>query len=280
MTIAIIGAAGQLGCALTASLRADVAPLGRADIDVTNAASVDAALSAVKPRAVINAAAYNLVDRAEDEPEIAYAVNALGPRSVARYCAANDIPLLHVSSDYVFGFAQDRKTPYVESDAPGPQSAYAASKLAGEYFVRSICPRHFVVRTCGLYGHNSAHGNFVETMLRLSAKQPQLKVVDDQQCTPTSTHDLARAIIDLIGSDAYGLYHATNAGSTTWYRFATEVFRLAKIDVQLQPITTQQYGAKASRPGYSVLDCTKFKSVRGCELQPWQQALAEYLAGR
>lgn len=280
MTIALIGATGQLGSELASSLGENAALLGRAQIEVTDSASVEAALSAVRPRAVINAAAYNLVDRAEDEPDLALAVNALGPRNVARYCAAHDIPLLHVSSDYVFGLAEDRNTPYAESDAPGPLSAYGTSKLAGEYFVRNLCRRHFIVRTCGLYGHNSVHGNFVETMLRLSEQQSPLKVVDDQQCTPTSTRDLARAILDLIGTEAYGLYHATNAGSTTWYRFAAEIFRLADVDVELIPITTQQFGAKARRPAYSVLDCTRLKKVRGCELPPWQQALAEYMASR
>ena len=280
MTIALIGATGQLGSELASSLGENAALLGRAQIEVTDSASVEAALSAVRPRAVINAAAYNLVDRAEDEPDLALAVNALGPRNVARYCAAHDIPLLHVSSDYVFGLSEDRNTPYGESDTPGPLGAYGTSKLAGEYFVRSHCRRHFIVRTCGLYGHNSVHGNFVATMLRLSATQSPLRVVDDQQCTPTSTRDLARAILNLIGTEAYGLYHATNAGSTTWYRFAAEIFRLADVDVEIMPITTQQFGAKAGRPAYSVLDCTRLKKVRGCELPPWQQALAEYMASR
>jgi dTDP-4-dehydrorhamnose reductase len=231
---------------------------------------------------VINVAAYNLVDRAEEEPEVAYRVNALGPRNLALSCGEIGATLFHVSTDFIFGLDTDRKTPYRELDAPGPLSAYGLSKLAGEYFVRSLCPRHFVMRTCGLYGIECSRGkgNFVETMLRLGAERDSLNVVNDQRCTPSWTMDIAHAILALLETDQYGLYHATNSGSMTWYEFAAEIFGQAGITVELHPITSDQFGAAAQRPGYSVLDCQKLAEATGLKLPPWQKALAGYLQQR
>jgi dTDP-4-dehydrorhamnose reductase len=283
MRIALIGAAGQLGTALTRTLTGDeLIPLPHDAVEITNVASVRAALETHRPELVINTAAYNLVDKAEDEPERACAVNGLGARNVATACAAENVTLVHISSDYVFGLAGARTTPYLESDAPGPQSAYAVSKLAGEYFVRAICPRHFVVRTCGLYGRATSpgKGNFIETMLRLGRERGAVSVVDDQCCTPTSALDLARAIDRLIRTDRYGLYHATNGGSTTWCGLAAEAFRQAGLTVNVLPITTAQFNAKAQRPPYSVLDCGKLERAIGWALPRWQDALQEYLSER
>src|SRR5262249_51457378 len=153
MRIALLGPHGQLGTALTGCLSGDVVPLPRATLDVADMGSVDMGLDEAKPELIINATAYNFVDKAEGEAERAYAVNGLGPRNLALWCAAYDVPLVHVSTDYVFGLDASRTVPYVETDAPGPLGAYAISKLAGEAFVRAFCPRHYVVRTCGLYGH-------------------------------------------------------------------------------------------------------------------------------
>ena len=282
MRIALIGAHGQLGTALQSCLAGDVIALEQEDIEITDARSVETALTAAGSDCVINAAAYNLVDQAEDEPDVAYAVNSLGPRNLAVYCGERNIQLLHVSSDYVFGLDGERTTPYRETDAPGPLSAYGTSKLAGEYFVQSRCPRHFVVRTCGLYGQLGprAMGNFVETMLRLGSERDELSVVDDQRCTPTATADLARAIAALVETGEYGLYHATNSGDMTWYEFACEIFRLAGIDVTVNPITSAQFGAKALRARYSVLDNRKLTAAIGFQLPAWQDALARYLADR
>ncbi len=282
MRIALIGAHGQLGTALQSCLAGDVVALEQEDVEITDARSVETALAAAAPEFVINAAAYNLVDQAEDEPDVAYAVNALGPRNLAVYCGERDIELLHVSTDYVFGLDRQRTTPYRETDAPGPLSAYGTSKLAGEYFVRSRCRRHFVVRTCGLYGHLGSRGigNFVETMLRLGNERDELSVVDDQRCTPTATTDLARAIAALLETGAYGLYHATNAGDMTWYGFACEIFRLAEIDVTVNPITSAEFGAKAPRAGYSVLDNQQLTATIGFQLPAWQDAVARYLVDR
>ena len=283
MRIALVGADGQLGTALQERLAHDVIALRHGHLEITDGDSVRRALDNAVPDLVINAAAYNLVDQAEDEPQAAYAANALGPRNLARYCADHDVALLHVSSDFVFGLDGAQRTPYVETDAPGPQSAYAVSKLAGEYYVRAIAPRSFVVRTCGLYGRRSTgrgKGNFVTTMLRLAGSPAHefLRVVDDQTCTPTSTEDLAGAIAALIETDAYGLYHATNAGSTTWCGFACKILELAGLSKEVRPITTTEFGAKARRPAYSVLDCSKLEAVTGYRFRPWQDAVAEYIA--
>jgi dTDP-4-dehydrorhamnose reductase len=279
MRIAIVGAGGQLGTALEACLPGNIVLLGHSEIEITDAARVDGALSAARPDCVINAAAYNFVDRAEDEPAAAFAVNALGPRNLARWCGRAGVTLLHVSTDYVFGTDSTRTRPYVESDIPGPQSAYAVSKLAGEHFVRAECPRHFVVRTCGLYGSASTEGkgNFVKTMLRLSNERKELTIVNDQHCTPSFAADVATAIARLIETDHYGLYHATNSGGTTWYDFAREIFRLAAIDIAVRPIPSAAYPQKAKRPAYSVFDCGKLAATTGNSLPAWQDALGRYL---
>lgn len=282
MRIALVGGRGQLGTALAGILQGDLVPLGSDAFDVAAPDQVHAKLDAAEPQLVINASAYNFVDRAEDEPERAYAVNALGPRNLASWCGKHDVPLVHVSTDYVFGLDAARRSPYAESDLPGPLGAYAVSKLAGEAFVQSLATKHYVVRTCGLYGKAVSHGkgNFVETMLRLGRERDSLSVVDDQWCTPTSALDLARAIGRLISTEKYGLYHATASGETTWCRLAQEVFRLAGLKVSVKPITTAGYPTKARRPAWSVLDTRKLTAAIGAPLPSWQESLAEYLASR
>ncbi|MGE3316676.1 MAG: dTDP-4-dehydrorhamnose reductase [Planctomycetaceae bacterium] len=282
MRIAVIGATGQLGTELCNRIGEAAVPLGHAEVELTSAESIHAALSQLDVTAVINAAAYNLVDKAEDEPEVAYAVNALGPRQLARYCESRGVPFVHISSDFVFGLDAERSTPYRENDAPGPQSAYAVSKLAGECFVRGNCRRHFVLRTCGLFGptRELGRGNFVETMIRLAKERGELKVVSDQRCTPTSTRDLAIAIIKLLETEEYGLYHATNSGSTTWHGFATEIVKVAGLKVPVHAISSLDFAAKAKRPSYSVLDCQKLTSAAGFAFPSWQEALADYVTDR
>ncbi len=276
--IAIIGASGQLGSAFRQLLGERAIPIRHSQIEITDPLSIRAALIAANPDFVINAAAYNWVDKAEDEPQIAYGVNALGPRNLALVCAERSLPLLHVSSDYVFGLDAST-TPLRETDVPGPVSAYGLSKLAGEYFVRSLCPQHFVIRTCGLYGHAEAigKGNFVKTMLRLGRERGHVRIVNDQHCTPTSTVDLAAALVKLIETQAFGLYHQTNRGSTTWYDFAREIFRAAGLAVTTEPITTREFAAKAPRPAYSVLNCEKAAGILNVEMPTWQDALGKYL---
>lgn len=288
MRVALIGAGGQLGGDLLPRLHAaghEVVPLRHADLDITNAAHVAEVLQPLPLDLVINTAAYNLVDRAEDEPDVAYSVNGFGPRNLARVCEAQGWRLLHISTDYVFGGAPEPPIrPWTESDVPQPSGGYAISKLAGEHFVQAECSRHFVVRTCGLYGlaalRGAGKGNFVETMLRLGRERRQLRVVDDQRCTPTATADLADALVRLTATDAFGIYHATNSGSLTWCEFAREIFRRAKLEVEVIPITTAEFGAKAHRPRFSVLDGHKLAAIIGEPLPDWHEALARYLVSR
>lgn len=288
MRIALIGASGQLGSDLFPQLQAaghDVRPLRHDDIEITNTENAASVLEPLQPELVINTAAYNLVDKAEDESDEAMAVNGFGPQLLARLAAKHDWRFMHISTDYVFGeLNRITPAPFTESDLAIPSGRYGLSKLTGEKFVQANCSRHFVVRTCGLYGvaalRGVGKGNFVETMLRLGRDRKQLRVVDDQLCTPTSTADLADALVKLIATDAFGLYHATNSGSMTWCEFAREIFRQAKLDVDVIPITTAEFGAKAKRPTFSVLDCSKLASVIGGPLPDWHDALARYLASR
>jgi dTDP-4-dehydrorhamnose reductase len=281
--MALIGAGGQLASDLARSLNAErLETFTHLQLDITDAAAIARLLDAASPDMVVNASGYNLVDQAEVEPEHAFAVNAFGVRNLAQYCGQRGIALVHVSTDYVFGGGDPRAMPLNESDCPQPLSVYGASKLAGEHFVRAECPRHLIVRTCGLYGLAStrAKGNFIETMLRLSETRPEIRVVNDQHCTPSFTSDVAQAIEALIAADANGIYHVTNSGAATWYDLAAEVFRLAKRDVSLVPITSQEFGAKAQRPAYSVLDCSKLTAATGLAMPNWADSVATYLKMR
>jgi dTDP-4-dehydrorhamnose reductase len=281
LRVAVIGAKGQLGSDLVSRLGAQAIPLGHADIDISEASSISLALDRDRPDVVINCAAYNFVDKAETERDQAMLTNRRGPGLLADYCREHDLKLVHVGTDYVYdGQTGDR--PWTEADEPQPLSTYALSKYSGEQLVRAHCPRHFVVRTCGLYGRNAAHGkgNFVETMLRLGRERSELSIVSDQRCTPTATADLASAILDLMKTEAYGLYHATNSGDCSWFEFATEILRRAQLKTVVKPITTADYGARARRPSYSVLNCAKLERVLGWKMPSWREALANYLIDR
>lgn len=284
MRIALTGQTGQLGTDFCSLFGDSVVPLSRPDFDLADDDAIRRCLDEAQPDLVINTAAYNLVDRAEDEPELAFRINSLAPRTLAIWCAERNLPLVHFSSDYVFGLDADRTVPYSEEDVPGPLNAYAASKLQGEYFVRSLCPLHFVVRTCGLFGiagsRGAGKGNFIETMLRLGAERDELTVVNDQHCTPTSTADLAAAVAELVQTDRFGLYHATNSGSTTWHELASYVLQSAGLTTVVRPISSTEFGAKARRPGYSVLDCGKLEAVLGRPMPDWRDAVDCYLVAR
>jgi dTDP-4-dehydrorhamnose reductase len=278
--IAVLGSFGQLGRDLCPRLQGEVIPLGRSDFDLTDYLRLRHRLTELRPEVVVNCAAYNFVDRAESEPEAALAVNAGAVRNLAQVCRDLNALLIHFSTDYVFGLDPARSAPWREDDPPGPISVYGLSKLAGEYFVRSICPKHFVVRSCGLYGvagTGGKGGNFVETMVRAAGQGKALRVVADQRCTPSFTADVAAAVAELIPAEAYGLYHITNDGDCSWHEFATEIFRLAGLSPALTPITSAEYGAPARRPAYSVLSLERFISLGLAPPRPWQDALAAYL---
>jgi dTDP-4-dehydrorhamnose reductase len=279
----VLGAAGQLGRDLCSRLPDRVSAMTRADADLTRTDQLAQALRSLRPDVVINCAAYNFVDRAESEPEAAFAVNAWGVRSLAGVCRELDALLVHFSSDHVFGLDADRRHPCTEEDAPGPVSVYGLSKLAGEYLVRTLCPQHLIVRTCGLYGlwgSGGKGGNFVETMLRLAREGRPVRVVADQICTPSATADVADAVVALLQRGARGIVHVTNSGPCSWHDFAAAIFRLAAVPANLTPITTGEFGAAARRPAYSVLAATGLVRLGLPPLRPWQQALAAYLGLR
>jgi dTDP-4-dehydrorhamnose reductase len=283
MRYAVLGAAGQLGRDLCPRLPGEVIALTRADIDLTHLDAMRTRLAELHPDVVINCAAYNFVDRAESEPSAAFAVNAWAVRDLALVCRELDAILVHFSSDYVFGLETGRRIPYTEQEPPGPVSMYGLSKLAGEYLVRSLCPRHFLIRTCGLYGVRGSGGkgsNFIETMLRLAGEGKPLRVVADQTCTPSYTADVAGATAALISTQRYGLYHLTNHGSCSWHELARTVFALAGVKADLRPITSQEYGAAAQRPGYSVLSTKAYEALGLPPLRIWQDALTAYLHER
>jgi len=273
----VLGAAGQLGRELTKRLLGEVVGLTRVQADLTRPDMLREVLVQHRPQFVLNCAAYNLVDRAESESDPALAVNAWGVRTLATICRDLDCTLVHFSTNYVFGLEAARATPYQETDAPGPVSTYGMSKLAGEYFVRAICPKHIIIRTCGLFGVLGSGGkgtNFVELMLRLAGQGKPLRVVGDQVCTPSAAADVADGTVRLLAGGGQGIYHLTNSGSCSWYEFAMAIFELAEVKADLTTVTSAEYGAAARRPGYSVL------ASRLPPLRSWRDALTAYLLER
>jgi len=284
MRCALIGVTGQLGfdLARTFDLPGELVRLTHADLDLLQPAAVARVLREIRPTHVVNAAAYNLVDRAEDERDRAFALNADAVGTLAETCQALGATLVHFSTDYVFD--GNRTRPYTEDDAPNPLSVYAASKLAGEKLARERCPRAYVFRVCGLYGvaqsATAGRTNFVETMLRLAGAGQAIRVVRDQVLAPSYTLDVAPKVWRVLARGEPGLYHLTNAGQTSFYDFAREIFRLSGLAPSLTPVTAAEYGARARRPPYSVLARTRLAALGEDDLRPWQPALAAYLRER
>lgn len=275
MALVILGAGGQLGSEMSRRYP-DAITFSHQELDISRYDSIARKLEHRHPDCLLNCAAYNQVDRAEEEPDAAWHGNSVGPRNLAHYCRDRQIPLIHISTDFVFGDSGKRKTPWTEADLPHPESVYATTKLAGEHFVLSAAEQHLVVRTCGLYG-DGGKGNFVKTMLRLAREGRPLRVVDDQFCAPTSIHDLGEAIENLINEKARGCYHFVNQGDISWYQFARLIFEFAELDADLTPVTSREYAAPARRPAYSVLNCDKYRATTGAEIRSIKTALADYL---
>jgi dTDP-4-dehydrorhamnose reductase len=283
--IAVIGASGQLGSDLvrhlTETAEYEISAIGHTDLNCVDLRSVEDSLVEAHPDCVVNCAAFVRVDDCEDWPLDAFSVNAVGALNVARAAAKLGAVCAYISTDYVFDGA--KRAAYAEEDVPSPINVYGASKLAGEYFVRSTCPRHFILRSSGLYGvtgSSGKRGNFVETMIRLAREGDPIFVVHDQILTPTYTRDLSEHVVKLLRGDRYGLYHVTNSGQCSWYEFAAAVFELAGLKPELKPITTKAFGAKARRPLYSVLAHEKLTRVTLDRVRPWQEALEAYFRER
>jgi dTDP-4-dehydrorhamnose reductase len=286
MKVLLIGANGQLGGDLQAALSAAghaVAGLTHAEIDVTDPPSVRDALTAHCPSLVVNTAAYHKVDEVEQNPEKAFAVNGIAPFRLAQACRSIEAAVMFISTDYVFGGDRTRRHPYAEEDAPAPLNVYGASKLAGEYLTRSAWDKHFVVRTSGLYGARGASGkggNFVELMLRLAGEGKPIRVVNDQRLTPTYTVDLAHALVSLMESGRYGVYHMTAEGDCTWYEFAARIFARQGLAPDLTPVPSSAFPTVAARPAYSVLSKAGMARAGLPRMRAWETALADYLQNR
>ena len=291
MKIILIGANGQLGTDMVSALAqhdvvnaiqpgTDSARLAQVlELDISNNTAVRAVITQHKPDVIINTAAFHRVDDIERDASAALQVNAFAAQQLALACRDADIALLHISTDYVFD--GNKQTPYVETDLPNPISAYGATKLAGELLVRSAWHKHYIIRPCGLYGTAGAMGkggNFVNIMLKLARGDKPVKVIADQVCTPTYTKDLAEQIALLITTGQYGVYHTTSDGACTWFEFAREIFRLAGLSPQVIPITSEEYGAPARRPAYSVLENRALRNLGIDRLRDWHEALAEYVS--
>lgn len=270
--ILVVGSKGMLGQELMGLLGSAARGVDVGEIDITDLESVQRVLVTLKPRVVVNAAAYTDVDGCETQAELALQVNGEGVAHLAMITKEIGAKLVQVSTDYVFNGGKG--TPYQEDDAPAPLSIYGESKLAGEMNAK-FNPDHLIVRTQWLYGH--AGKNFVETMLKLAEERSELTVVDDQIGSPTWTRDLALAIQALLEKNCCGTYHAANTGFVSWNGFAKAIFRLAGKDITVSPMTTAQLNRPAARPLYSTLDCGKLQQDTGLVLEPWQDALKRYL---
>jgi dTDP-4-dehydrorhamnose reductase len=279
MKIALLGANGQLGHDLLPALNFhEVKAFTRNEMDVTDFSRTRELLLDTRPELILNTTAYHRVDDCETLPELAYRVNALAVLNLVR--VANDLEacLIHISTDYVFDGAV--REPYTEDAAPFPLSVYANSKLSGEFLVRAMCKKYFLIRTCGLYGTAGSQGkggNFVETMIAKAKRGEAIRVVNDQIVTPTYTVDLAQQIARVLPLVQYGLYHMTNEGSCTWYEFASAIFELSGIDADLSPTTSDMYKTPAIRPRYSVLENAHLKKLGLNEMKHWREALTAYL---
>ena len=284
MRVLLIRANGQLGSDLVRTLTdVDSVPLTHRDVDICEPVGLREMMRRYTPDVVINTAAYHKVDECEANVEKTFAVNTYGVRNLALACKEQGCALLHMSTDYVFGGDAKRRTPYTEIDTPHPINVYGIAKLAGEYFVRYILDRYWIVRSQWLYGVAGASGkggNFVELMLRLAREGRDIKVVDDQVGSPTYTVDLARKIAQLIKTEHYGLYHITNAGECTWYQFACKIWALSGLSPNAEPTTTAAFGATATRPAYSVLDNAALRTIGLDDMRSWQEALRDYLGER
>jgi dTDP-4-dehydrorhamnose reductase len=281
MKILLIGANGQLGTDLHSHLQHAghaVTPATRATLDICNAEQTSSAIESSAPDLVINTAAFHNVELCEAEAVQAFAVNAIVIRNLALHCAQQGCELMHFSTDFVFG--GESKRPYKETDLPGPVNVYGASKLAGEHLLALSLDRHYIVRTCGLYGtagSKTRSGNFVDKILKRASTGEPVRVVDDQVLTPTSTRDLATAVVELIRARQYGLYQITNEGECSWYEFACKALDLSGIRADIQPQKSPS-DVKVKRPSYSVLSKEKLYSTGVSKMPHWQDALAKYLS--
>lgn len=288
LKLLVTGAQGQLGSTLLETLHnggnalgeipapfheAEVRGVGRAECDLAQREPVLRLVERERPDVLFHCAAFTQVDACEADPEAAFLGNALAARNVAMAAEHIGAKLVHVSTDYVFDGTATAPAP--EWTLPNPQSVYGHSKLLGEQYVRAFCSRSFILRTAWLYGETG--GNFVKTILRLAREKEEIAVVDDQLGNPTYAGDLAWHMLQIAGTEEYGLYHVTGNGVCSWHAFAAEIVRLSGLPCRVTPCTTAEYPRPAKRPAYSALAHYMLRHTVGDHMRPWQEALAEYM---
>jgi len=277
MKVLVTGVKGQLGHDVVNELAErgiEAVGVDIREMDITDAAGVDKVIRESAPDAVIHCAAYTAVDAAEENEELCRRVNAEGTRNIARVCKELDIKMIYISTDYVFSGQGER--PWEPDDDRAPQSVYGRTKYEGELAVQELLDKYFIVRIAWVFGVNGS--NFVKTMLKLAETHDTIRVVNDQFGSPTYTYDLAKLLADMVQTEKYGVYHATNEGICSWYDFACAIFREAGLNVNVVPVTTQEYGAKASRPANSRLSKDKLTEMGFQRLPDWQDALKRYIS--
>lgn len=276
MKVLVTGVNGQLGHDVVNELeKRGIEAVGTDinDMDITDAESVDRVIKAAAPDAVIHCAAYTAVDAAEDNEAVCRKINVDGTQHIADVCKELDIKMIYISTDYVFGGQGVR--PWEPEDERDPQSVYGQTKYEGELAVQNTLSKYFIVRIAWVFGINGK--NFVKTMLKLSENHDRITVVNDQFGSPTYTFDLAKLLVDMVLTEKYGIYHATNEGICSWYDFACEIFKQAGIKMDVVPVTTAEYGAKANRPFNSRMSKEKLVENGFEKLPTWQDALKRYL---
>lgn len=276
MKVLVTGINGQLGHDVMNELKKrghEAVGVDVEEMDITSEARVNEVMDSVQPEAVIHCAAYTAVDRAEENEEICRKVNAAGTGYVARACRKLDCKMLYLSTDYIF--AGDGERPWEPEDEAAPLNIYGQTKFEGEQAVRKYLEKYFIVRISWVFGVNGA--NFIKTMLRLGRENGAVSVVDDQIGSPTYTYDLSVLLVDMIESEKYGAYHATNEGICSWYEFAVEIFKTAGMDVKVTPVDSSAFPAKAKRPKNSRMSKEKLVKNGFNKLPPWQDALQRYL---
>lgn len=275
MKVLLTGRTGQVGSALESVLAGDLVATERSTLNLADSGAIRRVVREVKPDAIVNAAAYTAVDRAESERELAMAINAAAPGALAEEARRLGALLVHYSTDYVFD--GEKREPYVEDDAPNPLNAYGASKLAGEQAILASGCRYLILRTSWVYGPRG--GNFMLTILRAARERPELRVVDDQVGAPTSSLAIARATAQLLRTPgAAGLYHLSAAGKTSWCGFARAILERAAIATPVVPIRSADYPSPARRPRNSLLDNSRLRSAFSLSLPSWEEGLAEVMA--
>lgn len=277
MKVLVTGVKGQLGYDVVRELQKrghEAVGVDIDEMDITDAAAVERVITQTKPEAVIHCSAYTAVDRAEDDTEICRRVNVDGTENIAKICKKIDCKMLYLSTDYIF--SGDGERPWEPDDEASPLNAYGQSKYDGELALKKYVEKYFIVRISWVFGING--NNFVKTMLRLGRENGAVKVVDDQIGSPTYTYDLARLLVDMIESDRYGAYHATNEGICSWYEFAKEIFRAAGMnDVSVTPVKSGEFPVKAKRPKNSRMSKEKLVANGFSLLPAWQDAVARYI---